>query len=61
LLIRSNRQIIAGLVLVSAAISLAIFLIVWVVLGLSWASVISMATAAWFATCWFLPHVRRRG
>lgn len=60
LLIRSNRQIIAGLVLVSAAISLAIFLVVWVVLDSSWAAVIATSIATWFATCWFFPHFRRR-
>ncbi|MGE0545729.1 MAG: DUF6328 family protein [Kofleriaceae bacterium] len=63
LLIRTNRLVIAGLVLVSFAISLAVYLVVWVVLNPTWAWLIAAPITAWFIGWWFLmPHalLRRR-
>ncbi len=61
LLIRTNRQIIAGLILVAVAISLAVYLVAGLVLDGTWPPVIAAAVALWFALCWFLvpPFWRR--
>jgi hypothetical protein len=53
LLIRMNRRVIAGLILVAVAISLATALIVWIVFAPTWALVIGLGTAAWFIAWWF--------
>lgn len=54
LLIRMNRRVIAGLILVAIAMSLATALIVWIVFSPSWAVGIAVGTAAWFTAWWFL-------
>lgn len=54
LLIRMNRRVIAGLILVAIAMSLATALIVWIVFSPSWAVGIAVGTAAWFGAWWFL-------
>jgi hypothetical protein len=61
LLIRMNRRVIAGLLLVAIAISLATALIVWIVFDPTWAVVIAIGTASWFTAWWFLvpPFWRR--
>jgi hypothetical protein len=60
LLIRTNRQIVGGLVFVAASVSLAVHLVVSVVIGSFWAATIGAAIALWFAGWWFvLPLVSR--
>jgi hypothetical protein len=60
LLIRTNRQIIAGLVFVAASVSLAVHLVVSVVIGSFWAATIAAAVALWFVGWWFVvPLVSR--
>lgn len=61
LLLRTNRRVIAGLVLVALAIALATALLVWVVVGSLPAAVIGSLVAAWFTAWWFLlpPFWRR--
>lgn len=54
LLMRTNRQIIAGLILVAVAISLAVYLVAGLVLDGTWPPVIAAGVALWFALCWFL-------
>jgi hypothetical protein len=54
LLLRMNRRVIAGLILVAIATSLATALIVWIVYSPSWALGIGVGTAAWFGAWWFL-------
>jgi hypothetical protein len=60
LLIRTNRQVIAGLALVVLAITLAIFLVTWVVLDTGWAWLIAVPIAGWFAHWWFVVPLLRR-
>ncbi|MGE3543282.1 MAG: DUF6328 family protein [Kofleriaceae bacterium] len=54
LLIRTNRLVIGGLVLVSFAIALSVYLVVWVVLDPTWAWLIAAPITAWFIGWWFL-------
>jgi hypothetical protein len=54
LLIRMNRRVIAGLILVAVAISLATTLIGWIVFAPTWAMAIGLGTASWFIAWWFL-------
>jgi Family of unknown function (DUF6328) len=61
LLIRTNRRVVAGLLLVAVATSLATALIVWVVFDTTWAVGTAIGTVAWFTAWWFLvpPFWRR--
>lgn len=53
MLMRANRRIVAGLALLTLAITLAAYLVASVVTGSPWSIVIAAATACWFAYCWF--------
>lgn len=54
LLIRTNRQIICGLVLIGLAMSLAVYLVCGLVVDAMWPPLIAAAVALWFAIWWFL-------
>ncbi len=60
LLLRTNRQIIAGLAMLAVAIALATFLVCSVVLATSWAGIVAGVLALWFALWWFfVPRIAR--
>lgn len=65
LVVRTNRQIIAGLALLAGALALAAFLVSSVVLARSWGAVVAGGVALWVALWWFvMPHLKvesRRG
>lgn len=61
LLLRTNRQIVAALVLIAVSLSLAAYLVASVVLDSGPAAVIAAGVALWFALWWFvLPELTRR-
>jgi Na+/melibiose symporter-like transporter len=60
LLVEANRQVLAGLGLVTLAVALAVFLAVSVAVDGIWAAVTAAAVAAWFAAWWFVIPLRRR-
>jgi hypothetical protein len=63
MLMRTNRQIICGLVLIGVAISLAVYLVCGLVVDSTWPPLIAAAVALWFAIWWFLvpPFWNRNG
>lgn len=61
LLLRTNRQIVAALVLIAVSLSLAAYLVASVVLDSGTAAVIAAGVALWFALWWFVvPKLARR-
>lgn len=62
LLRRSNRQVVAGLVLIALAVALVSYIVSSVVLPLPWPIVVGAGIAVWFSLWWFLvrpPGVER--
>ena len=49
----SNRQVIAGLVMMAVSIALAMYLVGSVVLGTPWAGILAGGIAGWYALWWF--------
>ena len=58
LVARANKQILAGLVLLGVAISLAGYVVSSAVVGAPWSYVLAGAIAAWFAVWWFVARPR---
>ena len=57
-----NRLSVAGLVFLSTAIAVSVFLVIEVALGIAVGVAAGIGTAGWFAVLWFfLPIVRSRG
>lgn len=60
LLLHSNKLAIAGLALLAAAISVAVFVALSVVLESFWGVTIAVLTALWFAWFWYLRPLLRK-
>lgn len=58
LLARSNKLILAGLVMLKIAIALAAYVVSTAVVGAPWSYVLAGAITAWFAFWWFLARPR---
>lgn len=58
LIARSNKVILAGLVMLKIAISLAAYVVSTVVVGAPWSFVLAGAITAWFAFWWFVARPR---
>ena len=60
LLVRTNRQIVAGLAMLAVAIAFATYLVCTMVLAASWPAIVAGAVALWCIAWWFVvPRVAR--